>query len=207
MMREPQRIEVGGISKPVDAVRQVLIPVEQPQKTNLLLEILEEEEPGSTLVFLRTKVATEGLGNALQRKGYKIGMLHGDRSQGQRQQALKGFREGKYDILVATDVAARGLDIADVTHVINFDIPENPDDYVHRIGRTARAKREGDAITFVTPSDWQSLGAIEKALGYNIDRVEKEDAPRVISVFKKDKGKAKRKSTTRRVAKRGVRRR
>lgn len=202
MMHEPERVEVGRVAKPVEKVRQVLYPVRQPDKTRLLLYILDEEKPDSALIFLRTKAGTEGLANVLKKKGYKIAQLHGDRSQGQRQHALEGFRKGKYDLLVATDVAARGLDIEDVTHVINYDIPLNPDDYIHRIGRTARAEKEGDAITFVTPGEWQPLGAIEKTLGANIPREEWEDAPRVISTFKPGESRTRRRGTTRRVVKR-----
>jgi len=209
MMYEPERVTIGGVSKPVETVRQVLYPVEQGNKTKLLLQLLEEEEPGPTLIFLRTKAATEMLSHTLQKKGYKIAELHGDRSQGQRTQALKGFRDGKYDILVATDVAARGLDIEDVTHVFNYDIPLNPDDYVHRIGRTARAQKEGDAITFVTPGEWQALGTIEKALNMNIPRVDYDGAPRVLSVYKSNGAGdgPRRRGTTQRVVKKGTRRR
>jgi ATP-dependent RNA helicase RhlE len=203
MMRDPERINVGGIAKPVDAVRQLLYPVNQQDKTRLLLKLIEEEEPGPTLIFLRTKIATEVLGNALQRKGHKVAQLHGDRSQVQRQKALEGFREGKYDILVCTDVAARGLDIEDVTHVFNYDIPLNPEDYIHRIGRTARAQKEGDAITFVTPAEWQALSQIEKTLGMNIPRAEYDGAPRVLSTFKPSAGGAKGgRAAVRRVTKR-----
>jgi superfamily II DNA/RNA helicase len=203
MMRDPERINVGSIAKPVDAVRQLLYPVNQQDKTRLLLKLIEEEEPGPTLIFLRTKIATEVLGNALQRKGHKVAQLHGDRSQVQRQKALEGFREGKYDILVCTDVAARGLDIEDVTHVFNYDIPLNPEDYIHRIGRTARAQKEGDAITFVTPAEWQALSQIEKTRGMNIPRAEYDGAPRVLSTFKPSAGGAKGgRATVRRVTKR-----
>ena len=120
----------------------------------------------------------------LKNKGSKVAQLHADRSQGQRQQALDGFRKGKYQILVATDVAARGIDINGVSHVINYDIPLNPDDYIHRIGRTARAEATGDAYTLVTPAEFQALGSIEKTLGYNIPRDDREGAPRVLSVFR-----------------------
>ena len=207
MMYEPERISIGAIAKPVDTVRQLLYTVEPSNKTKLLLKLIEEEEPGPTLIFLRTKAATERLGRALHNAGYKSAELHGDRSQQQRQHALKGFREGKYEILVATDVAARGLDIEDVTHVFNYDIPLTADDYIHRIGRTARAQKEGDAITFVTPGEWQALGAIEKTLGKHIPRAEYEGAPRVISTFKGGGAEKKKRAGTQRVVKRGARRR
>jgi ATP-dependent RNA helicase RhlE len=207
MMYEPERITVGAVAKPVETVRQLLYTVEQSNKSKLLLKLLEEEEPGPTLVFLRTKAGTERLGNALHKAGFKIAQLHGDRSQQQRQHALKGFREGKFEILVATDVAARGLDIEDVTHVFNYDIPLSPDDYIHRIGRTARAQKEGDAITFVTPGEWQALGAIEKTLGKHIPRADYDGAPRVISTFKGDNAEKKKRTGTQRVVKRGTGRR
>jgi len=184
MMRSPERIEVGFTAKPVDTVRQVVVPVREEEKPRVLLQLLEEERIDSALIFLRTIRRTERVGRALKGSKHKTAIIHGDLPQQQRQRALDGFRNGKYKILVATDVAARGLDIDDISHVINYDIPENPDDYVHRIGRTARAEREGDAITLVTPSDHAALAAIEQALGYNIERRIYEGAPKILSIYK-----------------------
>jgi ATP-dependent RNA helicase RhlE len=184
MMQNPERIDVGFTSKPVDTVRQLVVPVREDEKPRVLLRLLEEENIDSALIFMRTIRRTERVGRALKGSRHKTAVIHGDLPQQQRQRALEGFRNGKYQILVATDVAARGLDINDISHVINYDIPENADDYVHRIGRTARAEREGDAITFVTPSDHAALGAIEKALGYNIERRIYEGAPKILSLFK-----------------------
>lgn len=205
IQRDPVQVRIGLTSKPVESVRQSLYPVHSQKKLRLLLDIIEEEEPGPTLIFLRTKDRTEMLGQALQRKGHNVTLIHGDRTQIQREEALKGFRSGKYDVLVATDVAARGLDIEGVSHVINYDIPLTPDDYIHRIGRTARAKSEGDAITLVSPDEFQYLGNIERALGHNIPRVETEDSPSVISVYKP--GGAQRGRTGRRMTRKGGRRR
>ena len=205
MLRDPERVSAGAIEKPVDTVRQLLYPVRQEHKSRLMLELLEQEDPGSTLIFLRTKIRTETLAYVLRKKGFNVAQLHGDRSQSQRQQALDGFRKKKYDILVATDVAARGLDIEGITHVFNYDIPPNPEDYIHRIGRTARAEAEGDAITFVTPAEFQALGAIEKALGHNIPRAERDDAPRVLSIYrpaKAKRGTSRRRKTARRLLRR-----
>ncbi|MDK1022242.1 MAG: DEAD/DEAH box helicase [Candidatus Hydrogenedentes bacterium] len=205
MLRDPERVSAGEIEKPVAAVRQLLYPVRQEHKSRLLLELLEKEDPGPALIFLRTKIRTETLAHVLKKKGHNVAQLHGDRSQAQRQQALDGFRKGKYDILVATDVAARGLDIEGITHVFNYDIPPNPEDYIHRIGRTARAEAEGDAITFVTPAEFQALGAIEKALGHNIPRDEWDDAPRVLSIYrpiKPKRGTARRRASSRRLLRR-----
>lgn len=197
MMNDPEKIVIGIIAKPVDAVTQRLYPVLDERKPRLIADILTEEQPESCMIFMRTKVRTEQVAAILKNKGWKVAQLHGDRSQGQRQQALDGFRSGKYKVLVATDVAARGIDIDGVSHVINYDIPENPDDYIHRIGRTARADAKGDAYTLVTPADFQFLGAIEKTLGYNIPREEREGAPRVLSVFKTNGQKATRGRRTR----------
>ena len=184
LMNEPERITVGTIARPVDTVRQFLYPVKPEAKTRLLVQLLEEMEPTSTLIFLRTKSRTERLAHALKKKGHKIAQIHGDRSQSQRQQALDGFRSGRYKVLVATDVAARGLDIDGVSHVFNYDIPLSADDYIHRIGRTARAEAEGDAITFVSPAEIMPLGAIERTLEHLIPRIEVDGAPKVLSIFK-----------------------
>ncbi|HPX42339.1 MAG TPA: DEAD/DEAH box helicase, partial [Candidatus Hydrogenedentes bacterium] len=180
---EPERIEVGHVAQPVDTVRQVVYTVNPERKIALLEKVLREERVDSAMIFLRTKPRTERVTRALRKNGFKVQEIHGDRSQRQRDEALAGFRSGKYRYLAATDVAARGLDIENVSHVINFDIPENPDDYIHRIGRTARASAEGDAITFVTPTDHIALEAIERALGKNLPRADWEEAVPVISLF------------------------
>jgi len=184
MTREPERISIGAVAMPVDQVRQLIVPVRQDEKSKMLLEILAEENIDSGIVFLRTKMRTDRLERVLRKAGYKAAAIHGDLSQRDRQKALEGFRENRYNILVATDVAARGLDIDDITHVINYDIPENPDDYVHRIGRTARAQKEGDAITFVCPNEYSLLAGIEKAIGRNLPRKEYEGAPPVLTLYK-----------------------
>lgn len=179
----PLRISVGLVRKPVQTVRQLLYPVRQEDKSRLLIDLLRQDSVGSAIVFLRTKTRTHRLGLALRKAGLKAAVIHGDLSQRQRQQALDGFREGKFRILVATDVAARGLDIEEVSHVINYDIPPNADDYIHRIGRTARAEREGDAITFVCPNEHAELENIERALGTNLPRHAYEGAPPVLSTW------------------------
>ena len=185
MMNEPETVSAGPIAKPVETVRQLLIPVRQEEKSHILLDYLYEEEGmTSAIIFLRTKRRTDRVGRLLSKEGYHAAVIHGDLSQSQRQRAIDGFRDARFDILVATDVAARGLDIDDVSHVINYDIPLNPDDYVHRIGRTARAQREGDAVTFVTPQDIVPLGEIEKTIGRNIERREYQGAPPVLSTYK-----------------------
>ena len=183
MQRDPVRIEVGAIAMPLDTVVQDVYTVEHGGKLGLLSTILREPEVRSALVFLRTKRRTDRVAKALKKKGFKVQAIHGDRSQQQRDQAIEGFRNGRYKILVATDVAARGLDVQGITHVVNFDVPETSDDYIHRIGRTARAHATGDAITFVSPTDYAALGSIEKGLGMNLPRKEWEGAVPVISLF------------------------
>ncbi len=182
-MHEPEKISVGAVSKPVDKVRQLLYPVYAQDKTNLLMRIIDETQMDSAVIFVRTKDRTMQLARMLNRKGYPADEIHGDRTQKQRDKSLRNFKEGRSRLLVATDVAARGLDIDSITHVINYDIPENPEDYIHRIGRTARAEAEGDAITFVTPQEHEALYGIEKTLGMNLPRAEWENAPPVLSTW------------------------
>jgi ATP-dependent RNA helicase RhlE len=184
MQRNPKRIEVGAISTPVSTVRQGVYTVAQTSKLDLLSKLLGEPQVQSALVFMRTRHRTDRVTKALTKAGFKAQAIHGDRSQNQRQQALDGFRRGRYKILVATDVASRGLDIQGISHVINFDIPMTSDEYIHRIGRTARANAKGDAITFVCPEDHQALRLIETALGKNIPREDWEGAVHVASLYR-----------------------
>ncbi len=189
MLVNPQRVAIGHTTRPVDTVQQFVYPVLTEHKVDLLIRVLKEEKPASTLVFLRTKHRTDRIGKTLKQANIKAAIIHGDRSQGQRQEALEGFRSGKYPILVATDVAARGLDVEGISHVINFDIPETPEAYIHRIGRTGRAQAVGDAITFVTPDDRDSLRAIEKRLGHNLPRKEWDRAPQIRLTFEEPAAK------------------
>jgi ATP-dependent RNA helicase RhlE len=184
MQHDPARIEIGRIACPVEAVRQGVYTVHQTEKIDLLSKILREKEVVSALVFLRTKHRTDRVAKALKSSGFKVQAIHGGRTQGQRQQAIDGFRQGRFQVLVATDVAARGLDVQGITHVFNFDIPNSSDDYIHRIGRTARASADGDAITFVSPEDHRALSNIEKAIGKNIPREEWEGSVPVYSGFR-----------------------
>lgn len=205
LQENPERIEVGPVAKPGDAVRQGVYTVQQDAKMRLLTKILREPEVESALVFLRTKHRTDRVAKTLKRDGFKVQAIHGGRSQGQRQQAIDGFRQGKFRVLVATDVAARGIDVDGITHVVNFDIPNSSDDYIHRIGRTARASATGDAITFVSPQDSVALGSIEKALGRNIPQTEWEGAVPVLSLYNEN-GSGKNGGGGRRRAQRGGRR-
>jgi len=184
MLHDPLRIEVGTIAAPVDTVSQNLYEVNQAGKIGLLSQILREQQVESALVFLRTKHRTDRVTRSLHKAGFKVQAIHGGRSQRQRQQALDGFRQGRYKILVATEVAARGLDIEGISHVINFDIPATSDAYIHRIGRTARASAKGNAITFVSPEEFMELKTIESALGANLPRKQWEGTVPVVSLFK-----------------------
>jgi len=206
MMNDPERISVGPIARPVDTVRQLMYPVMPEDKTRLLVKIFEEQKIDSAVIFLRTKDRTERIAQMLHKRGFNAAAIHGDRSQRQREQALDGFRKGKYKILVATDVAARGLDIEGITHVINYDIPPTAEDYIHRIGRTARAHAEGDAITFVCPAEHTALETIERALSRNLPRAEWESAPPVLSLYSAQES-AKPKANIRRPVRRLLRRR
>jgi len=185
---DPVRIEISPTTVTSEAVRQELYTVHSDQKQDLLTQLLLELEVGPTLVFLRTKHRTDRLAKALSKKGLKVQAIHGGRTQRQRQQALDGFKSGRYNVLIATDVAARGIDVHGITHVINFDIPNSPDDYIHRIGRTARASADGDAITFVTPEDQAQLAIIERTLGKPIPRAEWEGAIKLPCRFGQKEG-------------------
>lgn len=176
MQRDPVRLQLGPIASPAKDVRQRMYTVHHEKKLSLLSTILRGPEVKSALVFLRTKHRTERVAKALHQAGFKAQAIHGDRSQRQRQQAIDGFRQGRYNVLVATDVAARGLDVRGITHVVNFDLPNTSEDYIHRIGRTARANASGDAITFVGPDEFRALRDIENAIGKPIPREEWEGA-------------------------------
>ena len=182
MQRDPVRIQVGPVAKPIDTVKQGIYTVERSGKMALLETVLGEPAVESALVFLRTKRRTDRVAKVLRKRGFKVQAIHGDRTQSQRQKALDGFRKGRYKVLVATDVAARGIDVEGITHVVNFDVPGTSDDYIHRIGRTARASATGDAITFVSPDEWEALGAIERALGRNLPQEDWEGAVPVFSL-------------------------
>ena len=149
-LHDPIFIELGGSAMPVENVEQKVLPVNQDQKVDLLVEYFRHHDPERTLVFTRTRRRAERLSRTLNKAGISCEAIHGDRTQGQRQQALDGFKAGKIAVLVATDVVARGIDVDNISHVINFDIPTNPEDYVHRIGRTARAGASGIAVSLLT---------------------------------------------------------
>jgi ATP-dependent RNA helicase RhlE len=167
----PALIEVGRRTSPAEGVAQFLYPVSRHLKMRLLLKILESTATTSVLVFTRTKNGADKVARILNERGHSSAQIHGDRSQSQRSHSLHGFRTGRYKILVATDIAARGLDIEGISHVINYDVPATPEDYVHRIGRTARAQTLGDAFTIVSPEEEDIVRDIERVLKKKLPRV------------------------------------
>lgn len=173
-LNNPKRIDVD-LYAPAKTVAHALYPCPQHLKTALVLKLLDQTDTNSVLIFTRTKHRANRVAEKIGEAGYGTAALHSNRSQNQRQLALDNFRGGKCQILVATDIAARGLDVESISHVINYDIPENADMYIHRIGRTGRAEREGDAMTLVTSLDAGIVFDIEKALGGPIERIKLDD--------------------------------
>ena len=169
ILNKPQRIAVGLIC-PAQTVSHALYPVSGSLKAKLMMAILEQTDTKSVLIFTRTKQRAKRLAEQIDRAGYKVTSLHGNRSQGQRQDALSGFKGGEYQIMVATDIAARGLDVESISHVINYDMPDTPDAYIHRIGRTGRAERSGDAFTIVCPEDSSMVRELERVMGHALSR-------------------------------------
>src|SRR5450432_3328289 len=174
-MHSPETIEIGARRTPAETVKHVIYPVSDTQKTDLLLELLNRVNYDSVIIFCRTKHGADRVATTLKRANHAVCVLHSNRTQKEREQALQGFREGKYEVLVATDIAARGLDIADVSHVVNYDVPQHPEDYIHRIGRTGRAKATGDAFTIMVAEDAQAVRSIERYVGQTIERVKLKD--------------------------------
>src|SRR3989441_9950949 len=170
-MKDPKLIEVSPRGQAATMVEQMAYPVAQESKTALLLDLLERERFERVLVFTRTRRGAERLSHILSARDHSVNRIHADRTQSQREAALRGFRDGKTRVLVATDIAARGLDVDAVSHVINYDVPSAPEDYVHRIGRTGRAGNQGKAITIVAPVDELSMRAIERLTGQAVKRV------------------------------------
>jgi ATP-dependent RNA helicase RhlE len=168
-LRDPFKIAVNRERSTAETISHAFYPVVQAQKFDLLVHLLEETLYKSVIIFSRTKSGADYVASRLKHAGHTCAVMHADRSQQERTEALKGFKSGKYEVLVATDLAARGLDIADVSHVINFDVPENPEDYVHRIGRTGRAQKAGDAFTLVTEETWRDARSIERFIGQTIE--------------------------------------
>jgi len=174
-MNNPSLVQVNPRGRTPHVIEQTAYSVAQENKTALLLDLLErdrkQESLDKVLVFTRTRRASERLSHILKARNHSVNRIHADRSQPQREQALREFRDGRTRVLVATDIAARGLDVDSVSHVINYDVPKAPEDYVHRVGRTGRAGKQGKAITIVTPVDELSMRAIERLTGQQVKRV------------------------------------
>ena len=152
-----------------------LYPVASDQKQEILEELLRRTEFNQVLIFCRTKHGADRVARKLQQEGHSVAVLHSNRTQREREQALNGFRNGRYEVMVATDIAARGIDVEQISHVINFDVPHHPEDYVHRIGRTGRALAAGDAFTIVIAEDLPEIASIERFIGQKIPRVKLEN--------------------------------
>ena len=171
VLKEPEVIEIGLNHSPAETVTHALYPVDIAQKQDLLEELLRRTDYDQVLIFCRTKNGADRVARKLQQQGHAVAVLHSSRTQPERERALKGFRDGRYEVMVATDIAARGIDVEQISHVINFDVPHHPEDYVHRIGRTGRAQSVGDAFTIMTGEDVQEVAAIERFIGQKIPRV------------------------------------
>jgi ATP-dependent RNA helicase RhlE len=171
MLRNPATINLERKAAPAVGITQAIYPVAQDLKSHLLLELLRRDEVKDAIVFTRTKHRSNRLAEFLDRNGISNARIHGNRSQAQRTEALAGFKAGRVRVLVATDIVARGIDIEELGHVINFDVPHVPEDYIHRVGRTARAEATGDAFTFVAPDEEAELRAIERAIGKRLPRI------------------------------------
>ncbi len=170
-LKNPVRIEIGVARSVVETVKHGVYEVDPSRKFDLLLALLEATDFQSAIIFSRTKHGADKIAKKLRGSNHSVAVLHANRSQNQRIEALEGFKSGKYEVMVATDIAARGIDVAGVSHVINYDVPQHPEDYVHRIGRTGRAQQTGDAFTLVTPEEFKRVTDIERFIAQKIPRL------------------------------------
>jgi len=171
VVRDPEIIEIGIRRSPAETVTHAIYPVARDQKFELLLALLEKTKIDSVLIFCRTKHGADKVASALKDARHSVTVLHSNRTQHEREDALAGFKSGKYEVMVATDIASRGIDIAGVSHVINYDVPLHPEDYVHRIGRTGRAQVLGDAFTLMTGEDIDDVKKVEHFIAQKIPRL------------------------------------
>jgi len=175
MLNSPQMFQIGKPRNPIETITQHIYPVRREQKMDLLIHLLKNPQMYSVLVFSRTKHGADKINRRLKLAEILSVAIHSDRTQNQRLQAMDGFKKGKYQVMVATDIAARGINIEGISHVINFDVPAFPEDYIHRIGRTGRATALGDAITFVSYDEQKSLRRIENFIGREFNTEKCED--------------------------------
>jgi ATP-dependent RNA helicase RhlE len=183
ILSEPEIIEIGIRRSPAETVTHALYPVSRDQKLELLLALLERTNYDSVLIFCRTKNGADRITYQLKQARHAVAVLHSNRTQREREEALAGFKSGKYEVMVATDIASRGIDVAGISHVINYDVPMHPEDYVHRIGRTGRAQNVGDAFTLMTGEDVQDVNKIEHFIGQKIPRLKLENFPYIYTVL------------------------
>ena len=177
VLHNPELVEIGARRSPAETVTHAVYPVAADQKFDLLMALLERTHFDSVLIFCRTKVNADRVAHFLKHAQHAVAVLHSNRTQRERIEALEGFKSGKYELMVATDIASRGLDIAGVSHVINYDVPEHSEDYVHRIGRTGRAQNVGDAYTLMSGEELPAVQAIEHFIGQKIPRLKLENFP------------------------------
>jgi ATP-dependent RNA helicase RhlE len=183
VLRDPEMVEIGARRSPAETVTHAVYPIAAEQKFDLLMALLQRTNFDSVLIFCRTKQNADRVAHSLKDAKHAVAVLHSNRTQRERIEALEGFKSGKYEVMVATDIASRGLDIAGVSHVINYDVPEHPEDYVHRIGRTGRAQNVGDAFTLMNGEEVPALQAIEHFIGQKIPRLKLENFPYLYTVL------------------------
>lgn len=194
-LRNPESIAIGERRSPAETITHAFYPVAATQKFQLLVTLLERTNFDSVLIFCRTKHGADKIARRLQQANHSVAVLHSNRTQRERIEALEGFKSGKYEVMVATDIAARGIDVEGVTHVVNYDVPQHPEDYVHRIGRTGRAQKVGDAFTLTTSEEGEHVNAIERFVGQKIPRVKLENFHyEVTAAFREDSGAGSRRN-------------
>ena len=195
VLRDPALVEIGARRSPAETVTHAVYPVAAEQKFDLLMALLERTNFDSVLIFCRTKQNADRVAHFLKHGKHAVAVLHSNRTQRERIEALEGFKSGKYEVMVATDIASRGLDIAGVSHVINYDVPEHPEDYVHRIGRTGRAQNVGDAFTLMNGQELPALQAIEHFIGQKIPRLKLQNFPYLYTaLFESESGTSARRA-------------
>ncbi len=186
-LKDPEKIEIGARQSPAETVNHALYPVAADQKFDLLIALLARTNFDSVLIFCRTKDGADRIARQLKGENHSVAVLHSNRTQTERVEALEGFKNGRYEVMVATDIAARGIDIAGVSHVVNYDVPQHPEDYVHRIGRTGRAQNVGDAFTIMTAEELPHVKDIERFISQKVPRLKLENFPYVYSaIFNED---------------------
>lgn len=183
VLRSPETIEIGGRRSPAETVTHAMYPIAAVQKFDLLSALLERTHYDSVLIFCRTKHGADQIAHRLKALNHPVAVLHANRTQHEREEALSGFRSGKYEVMVATDIASRGIDVQGISHVINYDVPQHPEDYVHRIGRTGRAQNVGDAFTLVTAEEMEHVQAIERFIGQPVPALKLESFPYVYTAL------------------------